>query len=88
MRAADTCEFGLKQVRFSSLASAIHVELSHGMQCSTLAAAVLPFELFKLIKLSASPTTAVKLLHPARSPVIEEERLGQKTTHAIVAFVA
>ena len=49
MRAADTCEFGLKQVRFSSLASAIHVELSHGMQCSTLAAAVLPFKLFKLL---------------------------------------
>ena len=54
MRAADTCEFGLKQVRFSSLASVIHVELSHGMQCSTLAAAVLPFKLLKLFKLLAS----------------------------------
>eukprot|EP00666_Eupelagonemidae_sp_cell4sb_P002275 gene2275-23114_t len=37
MRAADTCEVGLKQVRFSTLAeSPIHVELSHGVQCSTL----------------------------------------------------
>lgn len=37
MRVADTCEVGLKQVRFSTLAeSPIHVELSHGVQCSTL----------------------------------------------------
>ena len=41
MRVTDTCEFGLKQVRFSTLASTtdvepIRVELCHGMQCSTL----------------------------------------------------
>jgi len=41
MRATDTCEVGLKHVRFSTLASTtyvepIRVELCHGMQCTTL----------------------------------------------------